>query len=173
MNNLEREYLTKQMKNIPQDGIVVEIGSWTGTSSVALSEGIKKYCPNAKLFCVDIFSQEYYATVPGLEMGTKINIREAFEKRMKPYPHVTIQDESLKAVLQFKDESIDFVFIDSNHKYDYVKEDIGAWFPKVKKGSIMCGHDYCSEYQGVIRAVTELLPVHTNPVRHIWESIKP
>ena len=42
----------------------------------------------------------------------------------------------------FNDESLDFVYIDANHAYDYVVRDIELWFPKVKKGGYLCGHDY-------------------------------
>ena len=42
----------------------------------------------------------------------------------------------------FNDESLDFVYIDANHKYEYVKQDISLWYPKVRKGGIVAGHDY-------------------------------
>lgn len=42
----------------------------------------------------------------------------------------------------FPDESLDFVYIDANHAYDFVKQDIELWYPKVKKGGYVGGHDY-------------------------------
>ena len=42
----------------------------------------------------------------------------------------------------FSDESLDFVYIDANHAYDFVKQDIELWWPKVKKGGWLCGHDF-------------------------------
>ena len=42
----------------------------------------------------------------------------------------------------FERESLDFVYIDANHSYDYVKEDIELWYPKVKSGGYLLGHDY-------------------------------
>ena len=42
----------------------------------------------------------------------------------------------------FNDNSLDFVYIDANHAYDYVVQDIELWYPKVKKGGFICGHDY-------------------------------
>jgi hypothetical protein len=42
----------------------------------------------------------------------------------------------------FPDEFLNFVYIDANHAYDYVVEDIEVWFPKIKKGGYLCGHDY-------------------------------
>jgi hypothetical protein len=42
----------------------------------------------------------------------------------------------------FADESLDVVYIDANHAYDFVKQDIELWYPKVKKGGYIGGHDY-------------------------------
>jgi hypothetical protein len=49
---------------------------------------------------------------------------------------------SKQAVDLFPDESLDFVYIDGNHEYSYVVQDIKLWYPKVKKGGIVAGHDY-------------------------------
>jgi hypothetical protein len=51
-------------------------------------------------------------------------------------------------------EGLDFVYIDGNHDYEYVKNDIANYFPKVKKGGVIGGNDFnCGN--GVIHAVTE------------------
>lgn len=50
--------------------------------------------------------------------------------------------DSKNASTFFNDESFDFVYIDANHKYEYVKKDIELWLPKVRKGGILAGHDY-------------------------------
>lgn len=55
---------------------------------------------------------------------------------------IMIRALSEQAVDLFEDESLDFVYIDGNHAYDYVKQDIELWYPKVKKGGIVSGHDY-------------------------------
>lgn len=43
---------------------------------------------------------------------------------------------------RFEDNSLDLVYIDGNHAYDWVKEDIELWWPKIKKGGVIAGHDY-------------------------------
>jgi predicted O-methyltransferase YrrM len=173
ISNIESKYLERQMKHFKGMVItIVEIGSWMGRSSVAISTGIKKYCPGSKFYCVDMFSSEYYAENPGLEEGTKKDIRQIFEKNMKNYSHETMVMKSLEAVELFKDESVDFIFIDADHSYDAVKADIQAWLPKLKKGCIICGHDYGIKKYGVKLAVDELFPVHSNPAKTIWETTK-
>ena len=49
---------------------------------------------------------------------------------------------SNQAVHLFADNSLDYVYIDGNHAYDWVKEDLEIWWPKLKSGGIMAGHDY-------------------------------
>ena len=53
-----------------------------------------------------------------------------------------IRKASTEAANDFEDGSLDFVFIDADHTYEAVKADIAAWKPKVKKGGVLCGHDY-------------------------------
>lgn len=54
--------------------------------------------------------------------------------------------------------SLDFVFIDADHRVARVLADIRAWRPKVKPGGILAGHDYCDKYPGVKMAVDRLAP---------------
>ena len=52
---------------------------------------------------------------------------------------------------------VDFVFIDGNHAYEYVKNDILKYWSKVKKGGFLGGHDYISGHPEVIKAVDEFV----------------
>lgn len=49
---------------------------------------------------------------------------------------------SIEAAGRVPDHSLDFVYIDARHDYDSVSEDLEAWFPKVRPGGIVAGHDY-------------------------------
>jgi hypothetical protein len=55
----------------------------------------------------------------------------------------------------YVNEPLDFVYIDANHEYDYVKQDIEDWVPMLKEGGLLCGHDFSADCPGVIRAVIE------------------
>jgi hypothetical protein len=60
------------------------------------------------------------------------------------------------AYIHFKDESLDFVYIDGNHEPEYVKKDIELYWSKLKVGGLMAGHDFMApRWQGVIDAVNE------------------
>ncbi|MDC0358719.1 class I SAM-dependent methyltransferase, partial [Oligoflexia bacterium] len=90
---------------------------------------------------------------------------------------VIIKDFSVSAAEQFETESLDFVFIDGNHSYDFVKEDIRAWYPKVRPGGLFSGHDY--HWEGVQRAVHEfsaersLAGSCSAATSDVWYFIKP
>jgi len=70
-----------------------------------------------------------------------------------------METDSHTARYAFQDGSLDLVYIDANHAYEHVIEDIRDWLPKVKPGGIIAGHDYNME--GVSRAVTEALGAPT------------
>ena len=55
---------------------------------------------------------------------------------------VPILTTSVQAARLFPDESIDFCFIDADHRYANVTADLAAWWPKVRHGGMLAGHDY-------------------------------
>jgi hypothetical protein len=70
-----------------------------------------------------------------------------------------IRDYTVNAADQIADRSVDFVFIDADHTYGGVKEDIAAWAPKVREGGALMGHDAGdAKFPGVTQAINELLP---------------
>ena len=69
--------------------------------------------------------------------------------------HPLVMDSVVAANL-VKDKFFDLVYIDADHRYEAISADIKAWYPKVKIGGILAGHDYRA-HPGVKRAVDEIL----------------
>ena len=68
---------------------------------------------------------------------------EHTQRVLAPYPKCQIvRKTSMEAAEDFADESLDFVYIDGNHEFRYIAEDLFEWTKKVKKGGIVAGHDY-------------------------------
>lgn len=63
-------------------------------------------------------------------------------QRMARYNYEAIRKSSMEAVKDFEDESLDFVYIDGNHEYSHVMNDVTEWSKKVRKGGMVSGHDY-------------------------------
>jgi predicted O-methyltransferase YrrM len=132
--------------------VFVEVGCWMGKSAVFMAEMIKQSGKKIHFFAVDIWEDFEQ------EGQTHCAPYGEFLKNMAPlkeFIHI-IKADSAKAAELFDDNSIDFLFIDANHQYEYVKSDINSWMSKVR--GVMAGHDY--DWPGVKQAVTELLPDH-------------
>lgn len=118
----------------------VEIGVWSGEfGKVLASTGLKLYGIDPYKAHDDLWAY-----------GKQENFDKAYEltkQTLKDCNYTIIRKTSMEAVKDFADESIDFVYIDGNHLYKYVLEDIIEWTKKVKKGGVISGHDYIWFYQ--------------------------
>lgn len=119
------------------NGVGVEIGVEQGV----FSEIICKTNFNVKLFCVDPW-QPYKAYVDHQRRDKLERFCWRARKRLYPYNATILRKTSMEAIKDFADNSLDFVYIDANHSYKFVTEDITEWAKKVKPGGIVSGHDY-------------------------------
>lgn len=151
----------KRIKDIPEPA-GVEIGVYQGE----LSENILRLHPRLRLFMVDPWSLNAYdgkgdesATAPYREKYTKeaeSNYSKTVERTKEFESRIMIMRcTSLQAVLKFTDGMFDFVFLDGDHSYDAMCDDIASWHRLVKPGGWISGHDYCI-FEGVTKAVDEL-----------------
>ena len=121
-------------------GIGVEVGTFKGEFS---KEILRRW--RGTLYMVDVWNElgdEYidasnHKNFEGGVYGECMNNIKGFEDR-----GIMVRATSKKASELFEDNSLDFVYIDANHAYDFVKEDIQLWYPKVKSGGWVMGHDY-------------------------------
>lgn len=70
---------------------------------------------------------------------------------------IYLQKNSLEAHHLIDNLSLDFVYIDSSHKYNNLIQELFFYFPKISYGGILGGHDYTSSTPQVIRAVDDFL----------------
>jgi predicted O-methyltransferase YrrM len=135
-----------------------EVGVYQGYYSQVLCQEI----PGLKLYCIDPWMnyRNYMWKRHSNVIGQAYEIAKA---NLAPYDCTLIRALSVDAAKDFKDNSLDFVFIDGNHDYPYVKADLEAWTPKVRKGGIVSGHDYFigkRGNRGVVDAVDEYIKTH-------------
>ena len=135
-------------------GHAAEIGVCRGQyAKDILSWGMKK------LYLVDL-----WAHVPGMkaELGawTDQEHEHAFQDCMERLNgdedrFVVLRGWSEEMAKKVPDESLSFVHIDATHYYEWVMKDLVAWFPKLKPGGIMSGHDYLNTGLSVRQAADE------------------
>lgn len=77
------------------------------------------------------------------------------KKLERKYKSVVFLRQTSKEAAVVIQEPLDFVYLDGNHEYEYVLEDIDLWWPKVAPGGVLAGHDFTAGCPGTIRAVVE------------------
>ena len=68
----------------------------------------------------------------------------------------------MDAVKEFADNSLDFVYLDGNHNFTHIAEDIHHWLRKVKPGGILSGHDYVKHKPGIDTHVYQVVNAYTD-----------
>lgn len=97
--------------------------------------------PQAKIYAVDAWAA--YGGYREHVSQDKLDgfYAEAVE-RLRPYNCAIMRRFSVEAAEHFASGELDFVYIDGNHEFRQVVNDISEWLPKVRKGGIIAGHDY-------------------------------
>lgn len=66
------------------------------------------------------------------------------EYNLEGFDNIVWVKEFSRDSLYMIDDNLDFVYIDGDHRYEAVKEDIELYLPKVRVGGMLCGHDFTS-----------------------------
>lgn len=152
------------------DILGVEIGVWEGVNA----KYMLLLCNRLRLVLVDDWSNVVIFTGgplqgpdygQGLRKITEVNLASHQDRTLFTYKN------SAEAVLDFPDETFDYVYIDGDHEYEAAKLDMILWWPKVKTGGIMAGHDIGDE--GVSRALDEFIRDKNIPLKWEKENIPP
>jgi len=131
-------------------------GAEVGVCEGIYSEILCKANPELELICIDPWEPTFKYTPRKVRRLQK----EATE-RLAPYKATLIKGYSLEVVKTIPDKSLDFVYIDALHEFDPVIMDIINWIPKIRRGGIIAGHDFCHfKYGGVVFAVEAYTRAH-------------
>ena len=136
------ELYSEMVNKFPSGSHFVEVGSWVGRSACYLGVEIINSGKDIKLDCVDTWLgapelMNEDVIVNGTLYSDFIRNIEPLKDIIKP-----IRLTSTQASHLYEDESLDFVFIDADHTKEGFSADMSCWFPKVKKGGVIAGHDY-------------------------------
>ena len=147
-------YFYNLLKKLPKNFKYLEIGSYEGNSALYVSNNF----PESHVTCVDFW--EAVGEYEGNDFGV---IEKNFDSNIRGLSNVNkIKDTSDNFFTQ-NQTMFDFIYVDGNHKFDYVLRDcINAWKFLSKNGFLVCD-DYIWDYY------KELLE---NPCYAINEFIK-
>lgn len=144
-------------------------GAEIGVRQGAYSLRLCKRNPNLSLYCVD----------PWSALGNKYpqekqdQIYEAAKKNLSKYNVTFIRKTSMDALADVEDLSLDFVYIDGNHTFDYAVLDIVLWSCKVRSGGIVAAHDCYGGEVGVQKAVEAYVHCHHIDPWYVTKELSP
>jgi len=118
------------------------VGAEIGVLRGAYSKVLCEKNPNMKLYCVDPYLA-YEGFLPGEpNQAEQDDIFEECKGVLSPYNCEFIRKMSVDASKDFEKGSLDFIYLDANHRFEHVVNDLVAWIPKVRPGGIISGHDF-------------------------------
>lgn len=135
----------------------LELGAWMGRSTAYMAVEIINSGKPITFIVVDTWMgseaedihKEIISSLEEQDLFLK------FTKNMSPVAgkYIPVKMASEQASSMFPDGHFDFIWIDAGHTYEDVTSDLKCWFPKVKVGGWIGGHDYTPGWDGVIDAV--------------------
>ncbi|MBW8005269.1 MAG: class I SAM-dependent methyltransferase, partial [candidate division NC10 bacterium] len=139
LTHSEGQLLFRLAKACTGRGVIVEIGSWKGKSTIWLAKGSRSG-NKVKIHAID----PHTGSPEEAKSYGKVLTFEEFTANVKNAgvddTVIPIIKTSSEAAQEFR-EPIELIFIDGDHQYDMVKLDFELWFPKVIDGGIMAFHD--------------------------------
>lgn len=146
----KRADLGAELKRLGLKGVGVEVGTQAGIYSKELLQGWQQADTYVQ---VDLWApQKNYRDAANVDMlsheswmGTASELaNEAMRSGWVKHTR-QCRNYSMVCVHEFKDNSLDFVYIDARHDRQGALEDITAYWPKVRSGGVMAGHDYLEQ----------------------------
>lgn len=158
-------------------GTGVEVGVDEGV----FSDYLLTYWRGQRLISVDAWMEmppdEYTDTCNTSQVSMEEKYERTRELLAKHGERSEIQRElSVTAAASIAPASLDFVYLDARHDFDGVTEDLTAWFPLVRPGGLMAGHDYndgvfVEGVHGVRSAVDGFFAARSILVRHTYTDV--
>jgi hypothetical protein len=121
----------EMFENFPKGGDIVEVGVRAGENA----QRMLRILEPTSMVWVDPWGASVLAKCP-----------KAYERAMKiadADPRIEVYHMMSPAVTgHFEDGQFDLVYIDGDHSYLAVLRDLFGWYPKIKTGGWLIGHDY-------------------------------
>ncbi len=158
-------------------------GAEVGVHKGSYSEFVLTHWHGRKLFSIDPWMESDREVCADGTPVTQLAHDDVFSSAERRLERFGVRSEMMRrtsrdAAHSFADGQLDFVYIDALHYYEDVRDDIELWYPNVRKGGILAGHDYVDGWApnyvyGVKSAVDELRSVKRSRLAISREAISP
>lgn len=173
-NKKEFAILEILAKSVPSNGSIIEIGSHFGRTTVAWADTL---CTTASIYAIDTWSymepDEQFLSMEDIDklpMTYKESMAsrfEVFEYFTKNYNNITpVHAHSPRSFQQYPNllkvipPAADLIFVDAIHENPWFADDLTYWYPRLKNGGTLCGHDFSSWFPDIITTVRSFAKEH-------------
>lgn len=131
---------------------MIEIGSYAGESTKIFSENFKS------VIAIDPFINDYDPNDLTCNFMPLDKVYDVFKDVLKKHSNIKhIRMTSDDAINELIGKKFDFIYIDGLHTYEQIKKDINNYLPLLKNDCLIAGHDYHSNWSGVVTGINEIL----------------
>ena len=165
------KFVAEQQHNAKLFG--AEIGVWKGENA----ENILQNLPMQKLYLIDPYLPYIDGDIKNKKITDPRPHQKEAEQRLEKFDNKIrwIHKDSIIAGYEFNiNYPLDFVYLDGCHRYEVVYEELEAYWPTIKQGGVLGGHDI--NFYGVMRAVGEFCEarnLHPMTDKQDWWIVKP
>lgn len=143
LTDKEGQFLYKIAKQCSGRGVIVEIGSWKGKSTIWLGKGSKNG-NNVKIYAIDPHTGSY-------ELKKRVDDNIWTFKEFRENIKNADVDDIIIPIVKTSEEAvkdwntpIEILFIDGNHEYEFVEKDFLLWSPHLIENGVIAIHDTTS-----------------------------
>jgi hypothetical protein len=148
------------LNQFPKHSIGAEIGVFQGGYSTKMLEVVKP----KRLHLIDPWIYERGVLPQGVIIRSQDDVddiyrsvTERFRVQLEAGQVVVHRMTSGSASSGFEDSSLDWIYIDGNHDYEFVLQDLRLYVSKMKPGGLIAGDDYRADKYGVKQAVDQFV----------------
>ena len=138
-----RDEVPAWLNKIGLVGAGVEVGVQLGTYSAQ----ILRAWEGRILFSVDPWTFDEsggYNDVANVAQTRQDEFASIAKRSLAPFGRrsMIIRTTSLRAATFFAPAALDFVYLDARHDSPWIDDDLAAWWPRIRPGGLLMGHDY-------------------------------
>lgn len=144
IHDIECPLLASEALDVPANGVIVEIGSYLGKSTEIMARNSDF---TVKLYAVDTWDNRATGDLPTKDTYAEfMENTKAFSEKIVPMRGLSSE------MVKGWDKQIDLMFIDGDHSFAAVYDDLYRWIPFIRKGGVLLLHDYMEPTCGVKEA---------------------
>lgn len=174
----------EQVQRVPSGAHFVEVGTYAGKSAAYMAVEIANSGKHIRFDACDTFQGVDRANINDDRLYLDQEAHRGEDGALIDWTLANLAPvtdlvnlragNSLALVTSYADASLDFVFLDDDHASAHLLKELVAWYPKVKPGGVLAGHDV--QWPSVAKAVVawaEMSGVEVEIVGSCWRLVKP